>query len=87
MGLKPLTVVMTAQQTFQDQMASMLQQMQHLNHKVSIISKPRVANLAARILLLACEIKEFKRTTTRYFSELGSEHSRFLVKVLQASTV
>ena len=90
-GLKPLTVVVEAPQTFQDQMASMLKQMHNLNHKVSIISKPRVANLAAQILLLACKIKEFdlaaqilllackikefEKTTTRYFSDLGSEHS------------
>lgn len=76
MGLKPLTVMVEAPQTFQEQMASMLKQMHDLNHKVSIISKPRVANLAAQILLLACKIKEFeKTTTTRYFSELGLEHS------------
>lgn len=74
-GLKPLTVVVEAPQTFQDQMASMLKQMHNLNHKVSIISKPRVANLAAQILLLACKIKEFEKNTTRYFSGLGSEHS------------
>ena len=74
-GLKPLTVVVEAPQTFQDQMASMLKQMHSLNHKVSIISKPCVANLAAQILLLACKIKEFEKTSTRYFSELGSEHS------------
>ena len=70
-GLKPLTVVVEAQQTFQEQMASMLQRIEHLEGKVSIVSKPRVANLAAQILL-----EEFDETTTHHFSALGLQHPR-----------
>ena len=51
-GRKPLTVVVEAQQTFQDQTNFIVQQMQSLQERVSIVSKPRVANLAAQILLL-----------------------------------
>jgi hypothetical protein len=75
-GLKPLTVVVEAQQTFQEQMASMLQRLQQLEGKVSIVSKPRVANLAAQILLLACGVEDFHETTTHHFSALGVQHPR-----------
>ena len=76
MGLRPLTVVMEAHQTFQDQMASMLQQLQRLEDKVSIVSRPCVANLAAQILLLASVVKDFHETMTYQFSAFGVEHSR-----------
>ena len=74
--IRPLTVVMEAQQTFQDQMASMLQQLQQLEDKVTIESKPCVANLAAQILLLACGVKHFHETMTYQSSAFGVEHSR-----------
>lgn len=70
-----MTIVVEVRQTFQDQMASMLQQIHQLKRKVSIISKPYVANLAAQILLWACQVKNFERTTTNHFSELGFDHS------------
>lgn len=75
-GSKPLTVVVEAQQTLQEQMASMLQRLQQLEGKVSVVSKPRVANLAAQILLLACGVENFHETTTHHFSVLGVQHPR-----------
>ena len=75
-GLKPLTVVVEAQQTLQEQMASMLQRLQQVEGKVSIVSKPRVANLAAQILLLACGVEDFHERTTHHFSALGVQHPR-----------
>lgn len=75
-GLEPLTIVVEAQQTLQEQIASMLQRVQKLEAKVSIISKPRVANLAAQILLLACGVEDFHATTTHHFSALGVQHPR-----------
>ena len=62
---------MEAQQKFQEQMASMLQQIQQLEGKISIVSEPCVANLAAQILLLACGVEKFHENTTIYFSALG----------------
>ncbi len=75
-GLKPLTVFVEAQQTLQGQMASMLQRLQQVEGKVSIVSKPRVANLAAQILLLACGVEDFHETATHHFSALGVQHPR-----------
>ena len=75
-GLEPLTIVVEAQQTLQEQIASMLQRVQQLEAKVSNISKPRVANLAAQMLLLACGVEDFHATTTHHFSALGVQHPR-----------
>ena len=75
-GLEPLTIVVEAQQTLQEQIASMLQRVQKLEAKVSFISKPRVANLAAQMLLLACGVEDFHATTTHHFSALGVQHPR-----------
>ena len=75
-GSKPLTVVVETQQTLQEQMASMLQRLQQVEGKISIVSKPRVANLAAQILLLACGVENCHETTTRHFSDLGVQHPR-----------
>ena len=76
-GLEPLTIVVEAQQTLQEQIASMLQRVQKLEAKVSqVISKPRVANLAAQILLLACGVEDFHETTTHHFSALGVQHPK-----------
>ena len=75
-GLKPLTVTVEAHQTLQEQLASMLQQLQQLEDKVRIVSKPRVANLAAQILLLACGVEEFHETATHHISALGVQHPR-----------
>ena len=73
-GLKPLTVVVEAQQTLQEQMAYMLQRLQHVERKVSTVSKPHVANLAAQILLLACGVEAFHETRTHHFSALDVQH-------------
>lgn len=73
-GVRPLTVVVEAPQTLQEQMTSMLQRLQQLEGKVSTVSKPCVANLAAQILLLACGVEEFHETETHHFSALGVQH-------------
>lgn len=67
---------MEAEQTLQAQIAAMLHRMQRLEGKVRIVSKPRVANLAAQKLLLACGAEEFHGTTTCHFSALGVDHPR-----------
>lgn len=65
-----------AQQTFQEQMACILQQTSELEDKVRTVSKPRVSNVAAQILLLACGLEDFHQTTTHHFSVLGVKDPR-----------
>ena len=74
-GSQPLTIVVGHSQTLVSQMQDLFKRAEATEATLAVISRPRVSNIAAQILLVAAGKADLRESTCDWFSQLGSANA------------